>query len=230
MRRLLVYCLTAATVVLGVAQIGTEQARAFSWGYGWDQVDHFDYCFPTLWPQGWRDRWWDATDSWISRTGLSSSDYAVCDGGDPADAVKLYRGWVADDAWAVTRHDQATGEPAEVEFNTSDYSWYTGTAMTWDNCDADPPIPDLWGIAAHEIGHVYGIRHFSETQESDGCTGYCPARPTMRHTIGACDSANQRDLASDDEAIGRWIDSSHDNYMPNPSVSSVRRSGVRTTA
>lgn len=216
MRRLVIWCLITAAALLSVARIGVEPAHAFSWGYGWDQVTHFNYCFPTLWPQDWRERWWDSTDSWSTRTGLSSSDYAVCDGGDPADAVKLYRGWVADDAYAESRHDQVFGDPVEVEFNTSDYNWHTGTATTWDNCNA--PKPDVWGIAAHEIGHVYGIRHFSETQESDGCSAYCAARPTMRSSIGGCDSVNQRDLASDDEAIGRWIDSGHDNYMSNPSV------------
>ena len=203
-----------AVVLAWPSALGSNEAIAFGRTTTWNATSSFDYCYSGTWGQAWKDRWVDATQSWTSVSGLNATGHGACGGGFIG--VSLFRGWAPNNDFAETRHSVPGGNPVEVEFNVQGYNWFTGTGP---NPCVSGNKPDFWGIATHEIGHVWGLRHFSETQESDSCSGYCPARPTMRPSINMCDSADQRSLASDDEAGAKWTsaNSAGGLYMPNSS-------------
>lgn len=213
MRRIALVCvLLAGLCVLPGVRLMSD-AEAFSRVDAWDLLSAFNYCTDGVWGSAWDARLGDAAGGWTSRSGLTATDRAVCDGGDPAGTVKLYKGWLPNEGIAAARHDDIFGDPVEIEFNTADYNWYTGTDSSWADCANKP---DFWGVATHEFGHIYGFRHFSQTQEADSCSGYCSSVPTMHpghNNTSLCNGDYARDLSSDDEAIARWT--AGGNYMPN---------------
>lgn len=172
----------------------------------------FDYCFNGTLTTAQKARFRNALNTWYVRApGLEATE-KTCTGG-PLVVKKQYidgNNSSTQGTLAVVQRN-ALGHPHTAVFDSAEY-WHDSVSIS--TC-SNPRI-DFWGIAAHEIGHIWGLDHPHSSFAPEG------DRNTMAAVIQAytCSATyKMRSLSSDDDAGAVYVESrpggSTTNWIPN---------------
>lgn len=151
----------AHSLVVSSLLSGTR-AYSFDLGPPANRQTSFTYCRESSLTAAQRDRIEDAVRSWSSRVSSFSARPDACSIAEIPMRVSSIDG--TGKTIARTAFDSVTGEPLYIQFDSAETFW---------NSSSRPTCPgttyhDFWGVAAHEIGHVYGIRHSTFTTDAHG--------------------------------------------------------------
>lgn len=179
-------------------------AEAFQQWTGAEPQDNFIYCFTGAVGTAKRDRWRDALNtSWGGRELLNGGEVSCSN----AAALTVDHRSIDGSGMTLGRTTaNALGSRVRVDFDSGE-SWHeqqsVGACYT----------VDFWAVAAHELGHVWGLDH------QDAASPQPPSEyPTMRsELLGAygCPPTDylSRTLTSDDEAGAHWV--KNGSYVAN---------------
>jgi hypothetical protein len=180
--------------------------------------DNYTFCFNSTVNANRKARYRDGNRTWEARQSLTTNEVSCSNSGALTVRVQGIDGF---GNVLAEVHFNILGNPVDVTFDS---------AETWWEATSAPPgtAADFWGVAAHEIGHIWGLEH-----TCDSCTSPQGEWNTMNRFARVYDSVNgseNRDLTSDDEAGIQWVKNL--KYMPNFSFERVSDSvsGLRTVS
>jgi matrixin len=205
------YFLVLLSLVEIVLSLQAPAARAFSITSQLHLQDSFTYCFTSNVNSAQRSRYRDGLQAWRQRQIVSWTEHSCSDSGALTVDLTSVDGHPGGTA-AVTVNNGFTMNPERTNFDSAE-NWYTGTGPSLCN------TIDFWGIAAHEIGHVWGLGEALEEGGDDFSPQGEPITMGL-FTLYNCDPLEAlRTLSSDDEAGIHYVhyfgSAGFDDYMPN---------------